>query len=58
MLYNYLIFSMVALSLRIFKKYFVSYYINTLFYVVQTKRFILHERSVLYCRNKVFITMN
>lgn len=24
MLYNYLIFSMVALSLRIFKKYFVS----------------------------------
>lgn len=41
-----------------YSEHFVSYYINTLFYVVQTKRFILHERSVLYCRNKVFITMN
>ena len=46
MFYNYLIFSMVALSLRIFKKYFVSHReiycfkaLNILFQAAETKCF-------------------
>lgn len=58
MFYNYLIFSMVALSLRIFKKYFVSSAKNISFHHMKTDCFSLLEQTVSLYLNKVFIAVN
>lgn len=54
MFYNYLIFSMVALSLRIFKKHFVSSLGNKSF-VTEKQKFLPHETLGYSWRARLFI---